>query len=120
MLKRRLVQADYVVDITAIDDLHELGKSDESFRIGAAVPYVDIVQHPSLDRKSPVSQKLSRRLATTRSAVVERSLGALHADPQEIHRSLRRHSMRSFTSLVSTGLERSPLRSSTLVYSKPI
>ncbi|MWV38507.1 xanthine dehydrogenase family protein subunit M [Natrialba sp. INN-245] len=83
ILKRRLVQADYVVDITAIDDLHELGESDGSFRIGAAVPYVDIVQHPVVRSQIPGLAEAIETIGDHQIRCRGTFVGGIaHADPQ--------------------------------------
>jgi CO/xanthine dehydrogenase FAD-binding subunit len=83
MLKQRLVNADHVLDITAIPELDGITAGDDALHVGAAVTYERVREHLTVEERVPA---LREALGTVGDVQI-RSRGTLaggiaHADPQ--------------------------------------
>lgn len=83
LLKQRLISAKIVIDISDIDELKTISKTDDQLEIGAGTVYNEVATHPSVVNNVPVLTEVIHKIGDTQI----RNLGTFgggiaHADPQ--------------------------------------
>lgn len=82
MMKLRLVRPSHVIDIGSVEELCQMERTNDSWLIGAATKYIDVIQNPHIAHELPL---LTEALSSVGDVQV-RNMGTIggslaHADP---------------------------------------